>query len=85
MLTAVLIFCMTAEITAYFDWVDLAVLGLTLTPLAGRILLLLTELLGGNFGAALTNVDFLIRAALTADLAGLFWACNSDICTLSLC
>jgi len=50
----------------------------------GRIELLLTKLLGGHFGATLTTIDFFIRATLITDLAGLFWACIFDICTLSL-
>jgi len=87
-LSTALNFWFDCRITAEFDCVDWASFGLTLTPLAGYILLLLTELLGGRFGVVLTIVDILVRATLsvdlTVDLAKLFWACNSNICTLSL-
>jgi len=38
--------------------------GLTLTLLEDQIYLLLTELLGGHFGATLTSVDFWVRVAV---------------------
>ena len=55
---------LTADFTAAFDWVWLDCFGLTLTILEGQIGLLLTELLGGHFGATLTNVDFLVKATI---------------------
>ena len=71
-LIVALTFWFDYKITTNFEWVNQARFGLTLTPLAGYILLLLTKLIGGHFGVALTIVDFLVSIALTVDLEKLF-------------